>query len=44
MGKKLESSIKGAKLKIIKDAKHNLPLTKPEIVSEIIYNYLNELT
>ena len=44
MGQKLESSIKGAELKIIKDAKHNLPLTKPEIVSEIIYNYLNELT
>ena len=44
MGQKLESSIKGAELKIIKDAKQNLPLTKPEIVSEIIYNYLNELT
>ena len=43
MGEKLESNIKEAKLKVIKDAKHNLPLTKPEIVSEIIYNYLNEL-
>lgn len=42
MGEKLKSGIPGAKLKVVGDARHNLPTIKSEIVSEIIYNYLNE--
>lgn len=40
MGKEYSEKIKRAKLEVVEGVGHNLPLIKPEIVSEIIYNYL----
>lgn len=40
MGQKMANEIKDAKLEIVKDAKHNLPLVNPEIVATIIRLYL----
>lgn len=36
MGKFLKEEIENSKLEIVKDAKHNLPLTQPELVATII--------
>jgi pimeloyl-ACP methyl ester carboxylesterase len=38
MGEKLKAEIAGSKLIVVENAKHNLPIISPEIVSEIIYN------
>lgn len=40
MGQKMCNEMKNAKLEIVKDAKHNLPLVNPEIVATIIRLYL----
>jgi pimeloyl-ACP methyl ester carboxylesterase len=41
MADKLQEEIPDAVLKVVEKTKHSLPIVKPEIVSEIIYNYLN---
>jgi hypothetical protein len=38
MGEKLKAEIAVSKLIVVENAKHNLPIISPEIVSEIIYN------
>jgi len=38
MGKRMSEIIPGASIKVVPDARHNLPLVQPEIVAEIIYN------
>lgn len=41
MGKKLKNLIPNSRLEIIKDAKHNLPLVNPELVTTLIKLYIN---
>lgn len=40
MGQKLAGEMQNAKIEVVKDAKHNLPLVNPEIVATIIRLYL----
>jgi len=40
MGQKFANEMQNAKLEVVKDAKHNLPLVNPEIVATIIRLYL----
>jgi len=40
MGRKFANELPNAKIEIVKDAKHNLPLVNPEIVATIIRLYL----
>lgn len=40
MGRKIHSLIKDSKLIIVPNSTHGLPLHKPKIVSEIIYNWI----
>lgn len=43
MGEALHKNIRGAKLKVIEDTRHSLPLVEPLKVSELIYNYLHKV-
>lgn len=40
MGEKISRLIPGARLEVVKDATHGLPLKQPDIVADIIFNYL----